>query len=203
MLLLVEVSENKHMARNTEVPEITVEEIMSAPVVTLKTTNTVLDAAVKMDNYGISGIVIIDSSKRPVGMVTERDIITRVVTKRLDPSKVTLAEVMSTPLHTIDVNKSVMKALDSMRLRKIRRLGVTRDGELVGILTERDILTAVPAIYEKLEQKIRTIPQLTINRDHTEGYCEECEQWSELLTFVEGKYICEDCRIGRGMSEST
>jgi len=182
------------MSRNTDRLEITVEEIMSAPVVTLKSTNIVLDAVSKMDNYGISGVVVVDSSDKPVGIVTERDIIARVVAKHLDPSKVTLAEAMTSPLHTIGAGKTVMKALDSMRLRKIKRLGVVREGTLVGIITERDILTAVPAIYEQLLQKIKTAPQLTINSDHTEGYCEECGQWSELLAFKEGTYLCEDCR---------
>jgi CBS domain-containing protein len=127
------------MSKNSDTDEITIEEIMSAPVVTLKTTSVVLEAVSKMDNYNISGVVVVDSSDKPVGFVTERDILTRVVAKKLDPSRMTLADVMSSPMHTIDCTKSVMKALDSMRLRKIKRLGVLRDGVLVGIITERDI----------------------------------------------------------------
>jgi signal-transduction protein with cAMP-binding, CBS, and nucleotidyltransferase domain len=182
------------MSKNSDTDEITIEEIMSAPVVTLKTTSVVLEAVSKMDNYNISGVVVVDSSDKPVGFVTERDILTRVVAKKLDPSRMTLADVMSSPMHTIDCTKSVMKALDSMRLRKIKRLGVLRDGVLVGIITERDILTAVPVIYEKLLQKINTAPQLTIRPEHTEGYCEECGQWSEMLMLMEGEYLCDNCR---------
>lgn len=190
------------MPKENDIPEMPVEEIMSAPVVTLRTTCIVLDAVSKMDNYNISGIVVVDSSDRPVGIITERDIITRVVLKRLDPAKITLTEVMSYPLNTVDSRKSVMKALDSMRLRKIKRLGITRDGVLVGIITEKDILTAVPTIYEKLLQKVNAAPQLTINTDHTEGYCEECGQWDEILMFADGKYLCDYCRTEKGNEET-
>jgi len=172
---------------------ITVGDIMSSPVYSLPKTETVTTAAMEMELRGIGSILVANSSGKTVGIITERDIITRVIAKGKDPSNSKLEEVMSSPLVKIDHDKNVMKALDAMRLHKLRRLGVVKDEKLVGIVTERDIISAVPAILEQYYEKTHSIMPAVNNVERYEGYCEECGQWSERLLDYEGRFMCDEC----------
>lgn len=83
------------------------------------------------------GSVIVVENHTPVGIITEKDILARVVTVRRKPDRTLAKEIMSTPLETIESSEPLTKALRIMRNKGIRRLAVTKKGELVGILTER------------------------------------------------------------------
>ncbi len=119
-----------------------VESVMRSPPVTSLFSDTVFSIAQKMISQNI-GAVVIMSGGTPAGIVTERDIVEKIVRARNDPNKTRAREVMSSPLLSIDVGKSVRDALRLMRDRKIRRLAVTRNGRLVGIVTERRILDSL------------------------------------------------------------
>ena len=172
---------------------ITVGDIASSPVYTLPKTETVTAAAKEMELHGIGSIVVVNSTGKTIGIVTERDIITRVVARGKDPDSTRLEEVMSSPLIKIDYGKNVMKALDSMRLHKVRRLGVVKEDKLVGIVTERDIISTVPTILEEYYEKTRSMAPIMNKVERYEGYCEECGQWSERLLDYEGRFLCDDC----------
>jgi len=115
---------------------------MRSPPVTTLFSDTIFSITQKMISKNI-GAVIIMSGRTPTGIVTERDIVEKIVRARKDPNKTRAQEVMSSPLLSIDVRKSVKDALRLMRDRKIRRLAVTRNGRLVGIVTERRILDSL------------------------------------------------------------
>ncbi len=172
---------------------ITVEDIASSPVYTLPKNESVASAAKEMELHGIGSIVVVNSSGKAMGIITERDIITRVIAKGKDPNTSKLEEVMSSPLVKIDHDKGVMKALDAMRLHKFRRLGVIKDNKLVGIVTEKDIISAVPAILEQYYEKTHSMMPEVNRIEHYEGYCEECGQWSEGLSDYEGRFLCDNC----------
>jgi len=78
----------------------------------------------------------------PVGIITERDIIFRIVAQNRGPFKVTLKEIMSSPIITIDADKSLQEAM-SIKNNKINRLPVLNDGALVGIVTTKKIMRKV------------------------------------------------------------
>ena len=118
--------------------QVKVESIMRKPPVTSSPADSVSFIAEKMRSFNI-GAVIIMSGDSPTGIVTERDIVEKVVGRR-NPDKTRAEEIMSTPLVTIEADKTREEALEIMKDKGIRRLGVTRNGELVGILTERGVL---------------------------------------------------------------
>ncbi len=89
------------------------------------------------------GAIIVMSGGSPVGIITERDIIEKIVRAGKDPNKTRAEEIMSSPLISIESNKTIKDALVLMRDKKIRRLGVTRRGRLIGIVTERRLLDAL------------------------------------------------------------
>ena len=179
---------------------ISVGDIASSPVYQLSKESTIEEAARLMELHDVGAVVVVNSSARTVGIVTERDIVTRAIARGKDPKMTKVAEVMSSPLVKIEHDKNLIKALDAMRLHKFRRLGVVKDDKLVGIVTERDIMRAVPAILEKYYGLVASARSVVNRVDHYEGYCEECGQWGERLTYSEGMFLCEACGSQLGVS---
>lgn len=117
-------------------------DIMSRPVITVETETNVRDAAMLMSEKGI-GCVVVVKRGRPVGIVTERDLLERIVASCKDPCEVRVGEVMSTPLITIQRDAGILDAIRKMREMNIRRLVVMEDDNLVGIISSKDLLRAI------------------------------------------------------------
>ncbi len=115
----------------------TVKEIMK-PVVNVGPKQTVLEAANLMKESNRGSLMIVDD-KITVGIITERDLVIRVIAKNL-PHTTPVSEVMSSPLITIDANITLKKAARIMGERKIRRLPVTENGKITGVLVAFDVL---------------------------------------------------------------
>lgn len=95
------------------------------------------------------GSVIITEEDKPVGIVTDRDIVIKVIMKDRDPSKLKVKEIMSSPLMTIVSDASLKRACKLLVEKGIRRLLVIDDGELVGVLSFKNILTGEPQHVRK------------------------------------------------------
>jgi len=114
----------------------TVREFMTKDVVTIDAEKTVFEAAELMTQEEISDLVVIEG-KKPIGIVTERDFVRRVVARRL-PLNCRVSEIMTTPLWVVYADNSLNEAARKMLARKIRRLPVLEKNELVGIITATD-----------------------------------------------------------------
>lgn len=114
---------------------------MTSSVVTLDTGASVREAAETMARRRIGCIVVVEKDK-PVGMVTERDILEKVVAPGLDSATIKMREIMSYPLISVQPDESIIKAARTMRREKVRRLVVLENDKLVGVVTERDLLRA-------------------------------------------------------------
>lgn len=77
----------------------------------------------------------------PMGIITERDVLYKVVATGSDPSLTKVRAVMSFPIHCIDENAGVGEALLKMKDMRMRRLGVTRKGKFIGLVTYKSILS--------------------------------------------------------------
>ena len=119
-----------------------VESVMRSPPVTALLSDSIATIAEKMISNNIGAIVVM-SGGAPAGIVSERDIVEKVVRARKDPAKTRAEDIMSSPIIPIESDKSITDALRLMRDRKIRRLAVTRKGALVGIVTERRLLDSL------------------------------------------------------------
>jgi CBS domain-containing protein len=121
-----------------------VKEIMTTPVVTVAPHATVAQALRGMIDHDIGAVVVADGDAA-VGMFTERDL-TRAI---LDDGELlgrSVEDVMSSPVITATPDEEVVFIFRRMSERQIRRLPVTEDGRLVGIVTERDLLRWVDAV---------------------------------------------------------
>lgn len=119
-----------------------VKDLMSKKVVTVNKDNTIVDAAKMISESGVGSLVVTDNGN-VVGILTERDLITRCVARGCDPSKTRVSEVMTTPVVSIDPDSDVIDAAKLMVSKMIRRLPVTEGGKLVGIITTYDMVKDV------------------------------------------------------------
>jgi CBS domain-containing protein len=94
--------------------------------------------------------------KRPIGIVTHKDIISKLVQARIPPDAVTAREVMTSPIITISEDSSIEEAARLMSKKHIKKLIVTRNNnELVGIITSSDLVREAPKTTELLNQLLK------------------------------------------------
>jgi CBS domain-containing protein len=100
-------------------------------------------AARRMRDVGVGTLVVVDANYRPLGIVTDRDLATRCVAERRDPSRTTLGELMSNPVAWIHAGATIETALEEMTRLGVRRLAVVDDRErLVGVFALDDVFRA-------------------------------------------------------------
>ena len=183
-------------------PDILVRDIMSRPPITAKESETVAGVSKLMGKHDIGCVIIVDKSGNPAGIITERDIVQRVAARNVLPSGLKAGDTMSRPVATIGPNATVNDAAKLMNNRKIRRLGVIDGGELVGIVTMKDILQVTPAIIDLASEKSRAgLGGPRTGPAALGGYCDECETWSDNLVQKDGIFLCPDCARDLGQPE--
>jgi CBS domain-containing protein len=118
---------------------ILVRHVMTEAPKALRAGRTVAEAAGLMEQYDIGVIPLADEHDALVGIVTDRDLVLRVLAKGRDPREVTLGDVATTAVVTITPDMNIAEARDLMSEHRVRRLPVVKDGRLVGILSLGDI----------------------------------------------------------------
>lgn len=137
-----------------------IDELMTRDVITCRTDDSVLEAALKMksEECGLIAIVEENGDLNPVGVITDRDITCRVVAAGEDPRHITLQEVMSRDVITINYHATFNAAVRLMEENRIQRLLVTGNaGGLLGILSLTDLARAIT--QKKLGEAVREISQ--------------------------------------------
>jgi CBS domain-containing protein len=131
----------------------TVREVMTAYPRTANSTTTVLEAARMLEAEDIGSLPVVDGAQL-VGMVTDRDIVTRVVAAGKDPAQVRVGELATREVVTVDPRDDLDAALELMAEHQVRRLPVVEDGAVVGMLAQADVAMAAKekAAGEMLEQ---------------------------------------------------
>lgn len=127
---------------------IPVKRIMTKQIVQVKVGTTVQEAAQLMKEKSI-GSLLIRKEHEILGIVTEMDIVQKVVANGSDASATRVENVMSSPLLTIEPEKSVVDANDLMDQHRVRHLGVTEGDQIVGIVSVRDLLHPLYIVEEE------------------------------------------------------
>lgn len=129
-----------------------VKDVMSKDVITIESKETVKKAAEIMAEKNI-GCLVITKGKKPYGMVTERDFLRKVIAVKDDYETVKVEDVMHVPLITVNPEISIIKACELLQQKSFRRLPVTKDGKLIGIVTETDLTRALRSLLTDSLQK--------------------------------------------------
>lgn len=189
---MVKKSVGQHRDANMTT-RVLVRDIMNSPVISASPQDTIKDIAKKMKEYRIGSIVIMENEKA-AGIVTDWDIVSNAVVKDVKPSMVKALEIMQ-ELHTIEGEEGVTEAARVLRQHGIKRLGVVYKNRLVGIISASDVIAVTPDLVDVISEKA-ALRRGEIGRSagNISGYCDECGEWSDLLQFNEGTFMCEECR---------
>jgi CBS domain-containing protein len=129
-----------------------VEQWMNTKVVTITKEATVSAAAEVMTKSGIGALIVIEHEE-PVAIVTERDIVRQVVAKHRNPDTTYVLEIMSINLITVEVGMNIMQVSEKMVKFRIKKMPVTENGKLRGIITNSDIVRTMAAFNKLYEVK--------------------------------------------------
>lgn len=190
------------MSTKASPPEVKVEDVMSSPVVTIRETDTVLAAAKLMKKHEIGCVVVVDKSGKPLGLMTERDVVRRVSALDLLPSKVQAGKSMTKPPSTVDASANITDAAKKMRELKIRRLVVVENGKLKGIITSNDIVDITPALIDVISEKSQISSVQRVKEPAPlSGYCDRCGSWADELKSQDGQFLCDECSTEFGETD--
>jgi signal-transduction protein with cAMP-binding, CBS, and nucleotidyltransferase domain len=126
--------------------EPTLADVKTNRVVRLEKDKLVFDAAQLMKREDVSSVVVLDRNTI-CGIVTEGDIVRKVVCGELNPHETSLDTIMSSPVHTIDAGKTIVDAARLMRDMKVKKLVIVEGREVSGIISEHDIVDVLPALF--------------------------------------------------------
>jgi signal-transduction protein with cAMP-binding, CBS, and nucleotidyltransferase domain len=115
-----------------------VKDVMSKNVISIDSAMSIKDAATMMADTNV-GCVVITKGNAPIGIVTERDFVKRIVSEDKDVTT-PLAEVMSFPLISVNSDDTVWEAAETMKTHKIHKAPVEEQGKLIGIITATDLV---------------------------------------------------------------
>ena len=188
--------------------ELSVRDVLTTEYVGVSESDTVLGAVQLMREERV-GCVLVLRGAEPVGIMTEWDVL-GVVAGETDPAETTIGSVMSAPVLTIDAGRSVTDAADMMAKEAIRNLVVTEDDRTLGVLTQRDIITAAGS-FQAVASSSQTVEAPLAGRGadrdrgedlianggdeySTQGVCETCGSFADSLWEANGQLVCADCR---------
>jgi CBS domain-containing protein len=131
-----------------------VRDVMSKDVRVVRPDTSVKEVVATMNKFDIGSIVVVQGD-RPVGIITERDILRRLVEPCLAPETLTARQIMTSPVLTISETANIEETAKIMARKRVKRLPVINNGKLVGMITYTDIVAKVPTLLSILEELVR------------------------------------------------
>ena len=176
--------------------KVCVQDVMNSPVITISPDAKADAIAKKMFDFGVGSLVGVEKGK-PVGIITDTDLLEKVVAKNAKPDTLSAFKILSSPLRTIDFKEDLPEAARLIRKLTVKRLGVVRDGNLIGLVSLSDVLAVTPELIKIVLEEARIMTgRSRIVRGSIEGYCDSCGNWSESLQAMDRRYLCRECRMG-------
>jgi len=178
--------------------EITVADVMTRKPITIGPETNLLDCAKKMLKNKVGALLIVDKNKKLVGYIAQKEILWAIVKKSKNLGGIKAIDISARKLTTIPPKLTIKEAMK--RMKKYKRLPVVQKGELVGLLSAKDILNFNPYFYPEFEEmtKIREESEKLkrlkkVGYKTSQGYCEECGNYGAIYS-SEGRSICGECR---------
>jgi CBS domain-containing protein len=128
-----------------------VDDVMVKEVITINEDSTVKEAAEVMNKFEIGCLIAVEKGKA-MGIITERDLLKRVVAKAKDATKTKVKEIMTSPLVVVEPNMDLEEAVKMMFQMKIKKLAVVEERKLVGLVSLTDIARFQPQMIKILRQ---------------------------------------------------
>ncbi|WP_135605740.1 cyclic nucleotide-binding/CBS domain-containing protein [Methanococcoides sp. NM1] len=174
---------------------ISVKEVMTEKVITTDIEESALKVGKEMIKHNV-GSIIVTKNDEAVGIITEREMIKKIIAKNKKPENVSASMLMSSPLIMIKPSTNVIDASKTMSKANIRRLAVMQNGKIAGIITDRDLLTIAPGLNTILADLIEMNREQNViaEEEYEGGICQRCGYYVADLAMVNGRILCESCR---------
>ena len=176
---------------------VTARDVMNRSYVGVSESDTVAGAAEVMQHEGVDAAVVLRGSN-PVGMIAATDIVNIVADGR-DPAETRIEAAMTETLLSIDADQRLDDAISALADNDVRHVLVMDNGDIAGMLSEHDIVTAqtmIPTMRGNGPSSVT--PDVDANLDSGEvssqGVCEICGSLSRNLADVNGQVVCQACR---------
>ena len=184
-----------------------IKEVASDENFVLKPNAKIIEAAKMMKENNISSVIVIaEDNYFPIGIITERDIVQRIVAEGKDPKIEDLKTHMTSPVLKIDPNAELLDAMKKMLKHNVKRLVVIKNEELDGMISYSDIIKVSPDLLEIIYSKTKLAPYEDYEEDDDEdeeteevdeylfGICEICgEESDDLKENERGLFVCGNC----------
>ncbi len=144
----------------------TIAKIMHKEVMTVRSTTSAQQCAVKMTKERVGCLVVLEK-KEAVGIITERGFADLVKKGNFDCKKVTAQDFMTKPIISIDVNSSYEKAMQTFEKKEIKRMPVVDNEEVVGLLTLRNLVTHSKKAMRTLKRENNVLKSMAEQRGMT------------------------------------
>ncbi len=136
--------------------ELRVGDIMTKKVIVVPLGKSMEDVAKLMKSNDVGSVIVVEdkAGKHAKGIITERDVVHKILAKKKDPYQINAQDVMSHPLRVVKPETTVEDAAKAMRENRIKRLPVVNDdNELIGIVSEGDIMKIFPVVVDLIEER--------------------------------------------------
>ncbi|KYK32086.1 MAG: hypothetical protein AYK22_00580 [Thermoplasmatales archaeon SG8-52-3] len=156
-----------------------VEEIMTRDVITIDSNETVYNACKIYSDIKVGSLVVMNRDMI-VGIITERDIIERVILQKKNPTITKISEIMTQNIKTVHALAPLEKAVSIMKENKIKKLPVILNNDIVGIITESDVSQTIEFYSETLEELTK------LYSESKEDIQKIMEKWGNIIYNIKG-----------------
>lgn len=152
-------------------------------------------AAALMKKENVGSLVVL-KHETILGIITQEDIVFKIVAEKKDPATTLVTEIMSKPVVTISPEKDIIEAISLMNHQKIRQLPVISEEKLIGYLTLKDILKIEPELLELSSDifMLREELEKPVRKRYESGACDACGKDSKDLLEIRDVLLCSRCR---------
>ena len=171
---------------------ITCADAMTTDPVKVRGTVSIPDCALLMKEKHVGALLVVENNLLK-GIITEQDIVRRLVAEGLDPKHTIAEDILSRRIYTIRPGDDIFEALMIMKDENVRHITVMEKGTLLGLVTAKDILKIEPQLFELLAEKIELKEESRKPLAISEGNCEDCGEFVEKLYFIKEKTLCKAC----------
>jgi len=170
-----------------------VKDVMTSRIVTCAPSTKVNEAAKIMRTEDVGSIIVVEGTK-PIGIATREDITNKVAAEDKQPSKVTVKEVMTSPVITASPDEDLADVARRMNQFGYERMPVKHLDKLIGFVSVRDILRVSPGLLELMRETLEQMGPETVEGEYNAGDCEICGNYDEQLRNINDRWVCASCQ---------
>ena len=170
-------------------------DVMTREPVSVEPSISALACAILMKKEHL-GSILVSKGDKLIGIVTEQDLVYKVIAGGRDPKITQVGEVMSEKLVTVSPELDINDAIIRMSDLNVRRLPVVDEGRSIGMVSIKDILKVQPALFDLIVDKIELMEEKSkpINKvGEREGICQLCGEYANYLFEQEEIFVCKNC----------